>query len=110
MNETPLLSCIFGCADQEDNLKHYVSCPCLWTLAASACGLPLASLPSSPFERLCIINRTSFSFKLLGVVFRGYHAMKLGQRSLVDDCLASGVFEPVLLKYLEICIELHRHH
>ena len=42
----PLLPCIFGSIDKEDNLKHYLSCEPLWTLASSACGLPLPSSPS----------------------------------------------------------------
>ena len=36
--------------------------------------------------------------------------MKLGKRALVDECLATGVFEPVLINFLEVCVELFKHH
>jgi hypothetical protein len=110
MGEVPLLPCIFGCEHMEDNLKHYLRCEPLWTLAVSACGLPLSFLSLSPLDRLCIVSKSPTGLKLLSVVFRGYHALKLGHRSLIDSCVASKVFDEVLLMLLKLCRELWRFH
>ena len=52
MGEVPRLACIFGCPGMEDNLKHYLACEPMWTLAASAGGLTWDFLFLSPSERL----------------------------------------------------------
>ena len=103
MGEVPRLSCIFGCPGQEDNLKHYLVCEHMWTLAVSACALPASFLPLSAIERLCIFNKSRSGLKLLSVVFRGYHALMFGQRSLIDSCLANDNFEDILLLFVRMC-------
>ena len=110
MPEVLKLPCIFGCVDCEDNLKHYLGCEPLWTLAASACGLPPSFLSLPPLERLCIVNKSVTGLKLLSVVFRGHHAPKFGQRSLIDRCIASGVFDDCLLLFIKFCIEYWSYH
>ena len=110
MGEVPCLPCIFGCEHKEDNLKHYLRCEPLWTLAVSACGLPLSFLSLPPLDRLCIVNKSATGLKLLSVVFRGYHALKLGHRSLIDSCVASNVFDEVLLILPKLCRELWSFH
>ena len=82
----------------------------MWTLAVSARGLPLTFLPLSPIERLCIFNKSRPGLKLLSVVFRGYHALKLDQRSLIDSCLANNNFEDILLLFVKMCRELWLFH
>ena len=67
MGEVPRLSCIFGCPGKEDNLKHYLCCEPMWTLAVSACGLPLSFLSLDPIEKLCIFNKSVPGLKLLSV-------------------------------------------
>ena len=32
MHEDPILKCLFGCSDGEDNLAHYVMCPYVYAL------------------------------------------------------------------------------
>ena len=106
MGEVPRLTCIFGCPGQEDNLKHYLVCEHMWTLAVSACALPASFLPLSPIQRLCIFNNSRPGLKLLSVVFKGYLALKLDQRSLIDSCLASDNFEDIPPFSVKICREL----
>ena len=107
--EVPLLPCILGCEKKEDNLKHYLECDPLWTLAVSACGLPLNFISLLPIERLCIVNRSPASLRLLSVVFRAYHALRLGHSRLIDHGITHKVFDDILLKYLAICVEIVRH-
>ena len=107
--EVLLLPCILGCKEEKDELQHYLMCPSLWTLAVSACGLPSPFLSRPPLERLCIINRSPASLRLLSVVFRAYHALRLGHRRLIDDGITHEVFDCILLKYLAICVEFDRH-
>ena len=108
--ENPLLPCIYGCNDEMDNLKHYLVCDPLWTLAVSACGLPSSLLSLSAVERLCMHNRSPVSFKLLSVVYRAYHALRLGHRTLVEQGIANNVFQDIHTKYLLLCTELWVHH
>ena len=110
MGEDPPLNCIFGCCEEEDDLKHYLVCDPLWTMATSACGLPSLFLSGSPLERMCLINRSGVSLKLLSVVYRGYHALKVGHRGLIDKCSADNVYDELLLLLLDLCAELYRHH
>ena len=110
MGEDPRLSCAFGCPGQEDNLKRYLVCEPMWTLAVSAFGLPLCFLPLAPIERLCIFNMFRPGLKLLSVVFRSYHALKLDLRSLIDSCLASDNSEDILLLFVKICREIWFFH
>ena len=96
MGEVPRLSCIFGCPDKEDNLKHYLLCSPMWSLAVSACGLPLSFLSLDPIERLCIFNKSVPGLRLLSVAFRSYRAPKLNQRCLIDTRIANNDFKDCL--------------
>ena len=110
MGEVPRLACIFGCPGCEDNLKHYLACEPMWTLAASAGGLTWDFLSLSPSERLCIFKRSRTGLKLLSVVFRGYHALKLDQRCLIDRCIARDDYEDIFLLFVKLCRELWCFH
>ena len=109
MHETVLLPCIFGCDSEDDDLRHYLSCDPMWTLAASASALPSAFLLLAPLDRLCLLNRSPLGLKLLSVVFRGYHALKMGHRTLVDHCISTGNFDEIILLALRIFADLWRH-
>jgi hypothetical protein len=109
MHENELLPCIFGCDSEGDNLSHYLSCDPMWTLAASASSLPAVFLSLAPLARLCLLNRSPLGLKLLSVVFRGYHALKMGHRNLVEYCVRSGNFDEIILLALRIFADLWRH-
>ena len=81
----------------------------MWTLAASASALPSAFLLLAPLDRLCLLNRSPLGLKLLSVVFRGYHALKMGHRTLVDHCISTGNFDEIILLALRIFADLWRH-
>ena len=49
----------------------------------------------SPLSRLCLLSPTIDSARLLALAFSCYHAIKLGNRDLVDSCIQSKDFEPV---------------
>ena len=95
LSEAVLLPCIMGCQECKDDLQHYLCCDPLWTMATCACGLPSSFLSLPPLERLCILSKSSYGLRLLSVVFRGYHAVRLGYRSLVDYSPATGRFESI---------------
>ena len=110
LGEVPLLPCFFGCEDKEDNLKHYLTCESLWTLAVSASGLSPSFLSPSPLDRLCIANKPVSGLQLPSVAFRGYHALKLGQRGLIDSCSASSDFDEILFLFVRVCRECWSYH
>ena len=95
LGESVLLPCIFGCNDCEDNLKHYLWCDPLWTLASSACSLPSCFLCLPPADRLCLWNKSTYGLKLLRVVYSVYHTVKLGHRELISYCIANNNFEVI---------------
>ena len=95
LTEGELLPCILGCSNCQDNLKHYLRCDPLWTLAASACGLPSCFLCLPPKERLCLWNKSTYGLKLLRVVYSVYHTVKLGHRDLISQCIANNCFKVI---------------
>ena len=47
-------------------------------------------------DRHCLLNKSTYGLlRLLSVVWRGYHAVKLRNRELVGCCLASGLIPPI---------------
>ena len=53
MHESTKRSCLFGCQDSSDELKHYILCSPLWQIACQALEV------TDPFhleERLCLTN------------------------------------------------------
>ena len=109
MGERNVLSCIFGCANCEDNLKHYLSCDPLWSLAVSSCGLPSSFLSLSPLDRLCLRNKSTYGLRLLRVVYSVYHTVKLGHRELISYCTASNNFEVIYDLVIPISKEMWAH-
>ena len=95
LSENVLLPCIFGCRECEDNLKHYLCCDPLWTLATSASGLSSCFLGQSPAERLCLWNKSIYGLQLLRVVYSVYHIVKLGHRELISHCIECNSFEVI---------------
>ena len=111
MGEAIKLPCLLVCQGElcDDNLKHYLECDPLWTLATCACGLPSSFLLLPPLERVCLLNKSVCGLELLSVVFRGYHAIKLGQRDLVDYSIAAGNFEAVHDLILQMMKDMWLH-
>ena len=67
------LSCVFGCQDQEDNVRHYVVCPVLLEFALTALRLDpadllrgrpsvLSTLGLQPANPACIYLFTLYTF------------------------------------------------
>ena len=110
MGESEFLPCIFGCSGCEDNLKHYLWCDPLWTLAASACGLPSCFLSLPPIDRLCLWNKSTYGLKLLRVVYSVYHTVKLGHREFISYCTANNNFEVIHDLVITISKEIWAHH
>ena len=110
MSEGELLPCIFGCECCEDNLKHYLTCEPLWTLVVSACGLPASYLGLPILDRLCLRNKSTYALKLLRVVYSVYHALKVGHRELITQCIANNHFEVIYELIIPISKETWDHH
>ena len=49
------------------------------------------------------MNKFKTGATLLGVILGGYHALGLGQRSLVDRCIANGVHDETFLLLPQMC-------
>ena len=62
------------------------------------------SLP--PLDRLCLLNKSPYGLRLLSVVYREYHAAKLGHRELVDYCIALDNFVVIHDSILPILREM----
>ena len=107
--EVPLLPCIFGCEDCEDNLDHYLCCDPMWTIAACAASLPSVFLSLTPLERLCLLNKSVVGLRLISVVYRGYHTIRLGHKQLVERCLAQNDFEEIILFLSSLCSQAWHH-
>ena len=105
-HESIKFPCIFGCTNSEDSLQHYLCCSPMWTLAASCASLPTVFLSLSPSERLCLFNVNAQGLRLLGVVYRGYHALKLGHRDKIEQCIALNDFSAVNVIFSEICRDI----
>ena len=108
-HERVLWPCIFGCCEGKDELKHYLSCAPMWTLAVSAASLPTCFLSLSPIDRLCLFTNSVSGMKLLSVVFRGYHALKFGHREVIERGIASQDFAELNLIFTRICCDVWRH-
>ena len=70
MQEGSVLPCVFGCDEVKVDLRHYLVCPVLWTLACSCASLPAACLESSPLERLCLLNPEPWRIQFISAVSR----------------------------------------
>ena len=78
MHETTKRSCLFGCQDSSDELKHYILCSPLWQIACQALEV------TDPFhleERLCLTNASPIRAQLLSLVFALYHSSHSSVRS-----------------------------
>ena len=102
MDEDEVLPCILGCQSCDDKLSHYICCDPLWTSVISSAKCTVEQLHVSPRVRLCLQNPSLESARLLTIAFSTYHALKLGNRQLVDSCIASGDFCPVQTKLLAV--------
>ena len=101
--------CIFECKDCKDELKHYLSCPPMWTLAVSAASLPSAFLSLSPCDRLCLFSNSVCGMRLLAVASRGYHALKFGHREVIERGIANQDFAELSLICTRVCSDAWRH-
>ena len=73
MHEEIKWSCIFGCLDEQDCLRHYLVCPVLWTIANSILG---GEDSISVGERLCLRNPSQLKLQRLSLVHHIYHFCK----------------------------------
>ena len=94
--------CILGCESETDSLVHYLRCSALWTLSAHACGSSCEHELRSPHYRLCLSDPSFDAFKVCGVAFWLYHALKVGHRDVVEDLVSQGDFAGVRTLALEL--------
>ena len=77
-DETIKLSCVFGCPDCKDELRHYLNCTALWRLIFDISGgESLSDIPS----RMCITAEGSPKRTALAHLI--YHYIKVGNRHLL---------------------------
>ena len=92
MHESVKFSCVFGC-NAEDKLEHYLKCHTLWSILDEAFG---GNLTPCPFSRVNFDKPSCKQYILIESAFEIYHALKIGQRTLVEECIASGRFAPCI--------------
>ena len=93
MHERTRLKCLFGC-DAPDRIDHYLDCYILWSILHDSFE---GEFPPSLFARLNFsISPSRKMLIVIATAFEIYHALKIGQRSIVDQCLLSGRFAPVV--------------
>ena len=105
MSETPILPCIFGCELEVDKLEHYVCCSTLWTLVGEGGHTPFDPNTMSVLDRLCLTNPSFDRFRACGMACWLYHALKIGERSKIDECVECGSFAGVRALALELMVE-----
>jgi hypothetical protein len=93
MHEPIKLKCLFGC-DAPDRIDHYLSCRTLWSILHEAFG---GDFPPCMFARInYAIAPSNKMLIVISAAFEIYHALKIGLRSIVEQCLVSGRFAPVV--------------
>ena len=73
MHEEIKWSCLLGCAGEQDDLRHYLTCLVLWLLACSVFG---DEVSISVGERLCLRNPSQLKLQRLSLAHGIYHACK----------------------------------
>ena len=73
MHEPNKLSCVFGCKEEPDDIKHYIVCAPLWQITGEILG---AQPPISLAERLCIDDPCPQGVVRLALAFHCYHYAK----------------------------------
>ena len=105
LQEVPVLPCIFGCIDERDDLVHYVSCSPLWTLVGECGVLPHPPARRSSSDRRSLTSPTFDNFRLCGIACWLYHALKIGERTRIDDLIDQGDPEGVWTLSRELLVE-----
>ena len=77
MHEPDIKPCIFGCANANDILSHYVHCTKLWTTVTNITGF----VPIDLLERLAISVPTPTNFHNIVVAYSTYHMCKSTTRA-----------------------------
>ena len=74
---------------------HYICCSTLWAIVSNIGDVPFdpAVLPAS--DRLCLTNPSFDSFRVCGAACWLYHALKIGERSRIDDFICLSQFADV---------------
>ena len=87
MHESVKWPCVFGCANCQDEIRHYLQCLVLWQLAREA--LCINEEHFSIGHRLCFIDCSVDKLRLLAYSRTLYHALKND-----TDCVnASGIIK-----------------
>ena len=68
------LDCFFCLACQEDKLKHYLVCPCLWPVVARITSLSPRS--PDPLVRIGLRNPCVENLAIIACLYHGYHFCK----------------------------------
>ena len=80
---TVQLSCVFGCREFPDDLKHYVSCPVFWNAVGIA---DLDLLSEGVLKRLALLEPTFDSFKIVARAFHLYNQARKHHRGGGQNC------------------------
>ena len=79
MHESVRLSCVFGCFDCVDDVRHYLVCPTLLACAGDEVGIcmrdPIRRFPSV-LSSLGLSPRNGIAFALVYIMFCMYHERK----------------------------------
>ena len=80
MHEPNRFSCVFGCRQHPDALRHYLECHILWSILSDAFE---ELVPPLAVGRLDFFEPAPAKLKVLQAAFDTYHLLKVGLRHVV---------------------------
>jgi len=107
MHESSSLPCIFGCAGQEDRLSHYMHCITLWSILHESFGGYFAP---SLVSRIGYLQPSPKKFIIIACAFEIYHALKVGNRNIVEECVATFRFSKVVHHASRIAVDYRKSY
>jgi hypothetical protein len=84
--ESKRFTCLFGCDSAQDELKHYIQCPKLWSSIYSR--LPDAAT-DNVLQRLNLGNIVLVGFSAMAIAFEVYHIIKNSDISPEDAIIST---------------------
>ena len=93
-------SCILCCHDSKDNLKHYLQCESIWTLATIA--IPSVGVSGTLEDRLRLHSTPVVRIRILAVAYRAHHALVFEFQHLIENAVLDDDYEPVFMCFMQL--------
>ena len=108
IHEPIKLECVFGCAGFRDQTQHYLVCPNLWGIVDEVFA---TALPPTLMQRLNVVDPSRLGSSVITALFNMYHTIKVGNRALVEQAIATRRFAAIHGLSHEVCVLFkNRYH